>query len=717
MSETYFNDTVVGAGWPDIRALMPTDPVLGGLDGVSNAPAKGLMQRTNYLRAGVDALATEVGAVADQIDLLAAADGPALEDALRALLEERWPWRYYEVFSTGWTLIQTPDRQPLPVTILTTPVPGDDSLDVTTTTTLRAGSGYIVWDTAGRQEVTVTEILTATRIRIAPALAIPLAAGAQIAQTDWAVAPRSATAQPGSAYYARPVDLGPAAGQRAIVVRTAPTAATLRAWWRPSGGSWAECVWSWRRSGTDYAGQDWQEIEYILPASGLAQVRITIDPDTPEASIDPVTIRRITILEGPTNLGGIGNGPLQPAALSPAAGATGIGPAPALTLSACVSPTGSGQAALEIELYQGATLLLATGPIAGGSAAYSLAAGLLLPAASYAWRGRYVDGNGVPSEWSPLAAFSTMATFAAILRPVGLSPAGGAIGVALTPTLTAAPFAVGAGSDTHDGSQWQVSAAPDFSTLVHDSGTVTDLTSHALTSSLGVLTAYFWRVRYHGAALGWSDWSTPIQFTTLAPSGSAVFAAPGTYSFVVPAGVTRLTRIDVTGGGGGTGQPSANSAEGYNRAGAGGGGYRYATNVTVAPGDIITVIVGAGGGVGQPGGSSSVGAWVTAFGGSPSYSNGAFDKGGGGGAGALAGGIAGGGHPGGDGGDGDISAPAYYQWGAGGEPADATGPGDDGVSSTSGYVPTPSISGHGANGTGPGSGGQIGQPGRVNIQW
>lgn len=596
MSETYFNDADIGAGWPAIRALMPGDPVLGGLDGVSNAPAKGLMQRTILLKAMTDTMADDLAALSDQVDLLSSADGPALEDALRALLEERWPWRYYEVFSPGWTLIQTPDRQPLPVTVLTTPVPGDDSLDVSDTATLRAGSGYVVRDAAGRQEVTITEVLTATRIRITPALAIPLAAGAQIAQTDWAVAPRAATAAPGSTYYARPIDLGPAAGQRAIVVRSAPTAATLRAWWRPAGGSWTECVWSWRRAGTDYAGQDWQEIEYILPAAGLTQVRVTIDPETPEVSIDPVTIRRITIMEGPTGLGGVGNGPIRPAALSPAAGAVGVGSAPTLTLSAYASPTGAAQAGLELELRQGAITLLATGLIAGIAAGYSLAPGVLLPASSYSWRGRYHDSRGVPSLWSDWSPFSTSATFSAIQPPTLLAPAAGAGGRSRSPTLTTAPLSIVGGSDIHVGSQWQVATSDSFASPTYDSGDVTDLTSHAVSIGLAASTTYWWRVRFRAAGLGWSDWSAPRQFTTDVLAGSQVFTT-GSGSFVVPAGVYRLRRIVVGGGGGAARTTSFSSEQAADDGGHGG-------TSSISPLGSSQAISATGGGGGLGGGLS-----------------------------------------------------------------------------------------------------------------
>ncbi len=96
-----------------------------------------------------------------------------------------------------------------------------------------------------------------------------------------------------------------------------------------------------------------------------------------------------------------------------------------------------------------------------------------------------------------------------------------------------------------------------------------------------------------------------------------VYAAPGTYTYVVPAGVYRLKVRVWSGGGGGAG--STASANG----GGGGGGGGYAEKViVVTPGDQITIVVGAGGtggapgaNNGAPGGTSSVGAFVSVTGG------------------------------------------------------------------------------------------------------
>ena len=97
---------------------------------------------------------------------------------------------------------------------------------------------------------------------------------------------------------------------------------------------------------------------------------------------------------------------------------------------------------------------------------------------------------------------------------------------------------------------------------------------------------------------------------------SQVYSTPGTYTFIVPAGVTLLKTARVWGaGGGGAG------SSGSGNAGSGGAGAGYCEGpIVVVPGQSITVTVGAkgtgGAGGGSPqnggnGGASSVGSFLT----------------------------------------------------------------------------------------------------------
>ena len=146
--------------------------------------------------------------------------------------------------------------------------------------------------------------------------------------------------------------------------------------------------------------------------------------------------------------------------------------------------------------------------------------------------------------------------------------------------------------------------------------------------------------------------------------GEQVFTSPGTYSFVVPTGVTSISTVAIGGGGGGgrgarytnfedpntitaySPVPGSLTANFYSGAG---GGLAYKNNISVTPGQVLTVVVGDGGdisfsGPGTSGGdsyvqnSSSV-KLVHAGGGSTASSNagGAVIVGDGGGAGGAGG--------------------------------------------------------------------------------
>lgn len=87
-------------------------------------------------------------------------------------------------------------------------------------------------------------------------------------------------------------------------------------------------------------------------------------------------------------------------------------------------------------------------------------------------------------------------------------------------------------------------------------------------------------------------------------NNSQEFTASG--SFTVPAGVTRI-RIRAVGGGGG--------AVGSSPWNMGGNGYFVEKEITVTPGQVLTVTIGAGQPTGTPGGQTSVGAIVARGGG------------------------------------------------------------------------------------------------------
>ena len=85
--------------------------------------------------------------------------------------------------------------------------------------------------------------------------------------------------------------------------------------------------------------------------------------------------------------------------------------------------------------------------------------------------------------------------------------------------------------------------------------------------------------------------SNTTQVSEPAVSGLSL-SIPGTYSLVVPAGVTSIDAIAIGAGGGGGGCSAAANASG---AGGGGGALSYSNAIAVTPGETLTVVVGAGG--------------------------------------------------------------------------------------------------------------------------
>jgi hypothetical protein len=110
--------------------------------------------------------------------------------------------------------------------------------------------------------------------------------------------------------------------------------------------------------------------------------------------------------------------------------------------------------------------------------------------------------------------------------------------------------------------------------------------------------------------------STVIGTQILDMTGlSSTFTTVGSNTFVVPAGITKISAVLI--GGGGAGGASDGSSGGN---GGGGGGLTYINDFPVNSGQTLTIFVGSGGvavsgGVGGDGGNSSITGIATAFGG------------------------------------------------------------------------------------------------------
>lgn len=101
-------------------------------------------------------------------------------------------------------------------------------------------------------------------------------------------------------------------------------------------------------------------------------------------------------------------------------------------------------------------------------------------------------------------------------------------------------------------------------------------------------TAYTFKVKAQNSSGLFGACSAASNSVTPSNAGSQSYTTAGTYSWVVPAGVTSISVVTVGGGGGGTGYP--------NGRGGGGGALAYINNKAVTPGQTHTVVVGTGGG-------------------------------------------------------------------------------------------------------------------------
>jgi hypothetical protein len=121
-------------------------------------------------------------------------------------------------------------------------------------------------------------------------------------------------------------------------------------------------------------------------------------------------------------------------------------------------------------------------------------------------------------------------------------------------------------------------------------------------SGLTTGTAYTFRVTALNS-YGPSPASAASNSVTPAVVGQQAYTTAALYSWVAPAGVTSISVVAVGGGGGGSGTLGSNSGNG-----GGGGGLAYVNNISVTPGETLSVKVGSGGSGAPPGCGGGTGA-------------------------------------------------------------------------------------------------------------
>lgn len=118
--------------------------------------------------------------------------------------------------------------------------------------------------------------------------------------------------------------------------------------------------------------------------------------------------------------------------------------------------------------------------------------------------------------------------------PGVVSPVTGAANLGPNVTFTSSSFGVSGGSDTHEGSDWQLAADADFTSIVASvTNSASDKTSWTVTG-LPPATQYYVRTRYKGTSMGYSNWCVTSGFTTKASyqptTEEAILVGNGTVS-------------------------------------------------------------------------------------------------------------------------------------------------------------------------------------------
>ncbi len=223
--------------------------------------------------------------------------------------------------------------------------------------------------------------------------------------------------------------------------------------------------------------------------------------------------------------------------------------------------------------------------------------------------------DSVPTNWTGIATIT-----ASQANAYNWAGTFGGTANALTATLSPAPMALTAGL-TVDG----IASAPNTGSAtmnVNGLGTKSIVGQGGIALTGGEINAASSFI-YDG-----TNFVIVSSGATNIPANLQAYVSAGTFTFVVPTGVTRIS-AQVWGGGGGGGGSSTST----NIAAGGGGGGGYSEGVfAVTPGASITVVVGAGGtgGTSAPtfgggGGSSSFGSFCSAaggFGGAPAAAGG-----------------------------------------------------------------------------------------------
>lgn len=412
-------------------------------------------------------------------------------------------------------------------------IAGDDSLDVESTAGFVLGGDYLLMAPAsagidGEDEnagsavelVRVAAVLNSTRLRLTRNLSANYGATATLGGSS--LVPRSAggvRGEVGAQWVSGAINLGETPAQRAIVIRRSVSAGEVRLFYRDAYQvEWSERYWSTRRSAGGAGAEipaGFADYEYVIPMRGDGRLRIEVDGEA-------VDILHIVAIGGVTGLGGYVNPAMRPNApvvANPAEGVENVIERPTLSADGYASPAGNAFAAAQFQISTDssfATVRHDSGEVS--SMSYPMPAGVLLANTQYFVRCRVKDVAGLLSDWSPVGSFKTLSTYAYVATPLVIAPTNGQVDMPEQPTFQLGAFAAVGEEDTLAATQWQIRlASASWSSVLHDSGEdAVHLSNYTVPA--GVLAAgqaqYVMRARHKGTALGWSEWSNDVSFTT-----------------------------------------------------------------------------------------------------------------------------------------------------------------------------------------------------------